>query len=352
MKTIINTKELTHAVAVAANYTAKNGDFADKGLFSYKNENIMSIKATDFVEAIDIDVACQDLGHFENFSIDMKRLLAILKIAKSEVTSLEFTDKQLIVQSGRTKAKIDLLAETPLLNADSNKKTEFILTKEILISLKSMDHSIDLSGAGRPELTGMLMSCKDSVLSFVGTDTRRLCLEKHDCDADDFDAIVPKSALKTLLRCSEGTVVNISENDIYIQNDRQKYFCKFINGKYVDYRKVIPQDSKCFISIDIKLFIEIIKEASAVDSNIYVEIKNGKIKAKSLESDLETERDLETDNADIAFAVTAKYMLDYLSVCEGPKIQIAFNESLLPFMLIQSPTKFEVVMPININQKK
>ena len=349
MKTTINTKELVSAVAIAANYTSKNGDNANKALFSYEDETTFSIKSTDYIEAINIKLNCKGLEFFEDFSLDIKTFLAIVKIAKKEETILEKTDDKLLVKSGRTRAKIELLSEVPILKEDTDKITDFVLTTEIINSFKIMEHSIDSGFSGRLELTGMLMKCENGLLTFAGTDSKRLCIEKHECVASDFEKIIPKTALKTLTRCSAGTIINISDNDIYVENKKQKYFCKFINSTYVAFEKIIPVSHTQTFKINTKLFQEILKDTSIMDENVLIEIKNGKIKSSSLEGNIETERDLETGNADIEFAVCAKYALDYLAVCKYNEIQIGFNDSLLPFCLIKAPSEFEIIMPLNTN---
>lgn len=345
MKTTLNTKTFINTAGIAAGYCDKK---EIKIVFCFEDTKTISIKATDMIEAINLKLAC-NVEEFESFSVDARNLINILKVVKTEEVHLQANDKQLIIKSGRTKAKIDLLAETIQFASDSKLKTEFCLTNEMLSSLKVMEHSIDASNP-RAELNGMLMSCTNNLLTFVGSDTRRLCIEKNETNAADFEVIIPKSALKTLMRCNAGVVVSINETEFCIRNEFQKYTCKYINSKYVEYKRIIPQSWIQNIKLDKQIFAEVLKEASVIDNNVFIEISNNKLKVFAIDGSIQTEREIPSGNTNLKFAVMARFILDYLSACEGSDIQLSFNEALLPFSLVKSPTSFEILMPINTNE--
>lgn len=350
MKTTINTKCFTNAISIASNYTQKNGDDANKIVFEHLNTSTLLIKATDFVESVELKIECSDLEEFEIFSVNARDLLSLLKIAKTEELTLEEIGDYLHFKSGKSKMKIQKVAAVPLMTKDLIVENSIILTKGFMDALKGAEHSIDTSSP-KPEITGALIHGKNGLMRVVSTDTKRLTVQSVGESESDFDLILPKAALKSVYKnFEENSIVNITKSEIFIENEFQRYSSKKINSKYVDYSRIIPQTYQQTIILEKKMLEEIIKDSSALDSKICVEICGGRIKASSMDNSIETEKEIETGNVDIKFFIEAKYVLDYLSASTEKVVQIGFNEDIFPVAFISSPTAFEIIMPISTKQ--
>lgn len=347
MITTLNTKNFLNVAGIAANYTDKKDT---KILIAFEDNETISISSTDYIESIYLRINCK-VDKFESFSIDVKNLINILKVIKTEDVTLESNDKHLLIKSGKTKAKIDLLAESIHIGKNSKTISEFVLTKELITSFRTMEHSID-SNNPREELNGMLMSCSNNLLTFVGSDTRRLCIERNEIEAKDFEVIIPKNALRTLTRCNDGVTVSINESELSLSNDVQKYTCRFLSVKYVDYKRIIPQNWIHNIKLEKNILTEVLKEASVIDNNVFIEITQDKLKVYATDGSIETERAINSGKTNLKFAVMARFILDYIATNEDTHIQLSFNEALLPFSLVKSPTSFEILMPINTNENQ
>ncbi len=351
MKTTINTQNLSNAVSLAAAYTQKSGDDANKLVFEYKDSSTILIKATDFVESIEFKVLCNDVEHFESFAVNAKDLITLLKIAKTDETLIEATEDQLLIKSGKSKAKIQKFASIPLLPKDTMVLNSIVITKGFLEGLKASEHAIDTT-APKPEITGACVHGKNGLIKIVATDTRRLSVQSVGETSNDFDLILPKNAVKSIYKnFTENTLINITDSEVFIENDFQRYSSKKINSKFIEYHRVVPQSFQQTINVNKKVLEEVLKDSSALDGKVFVEIKDGKIKSSALDGSIETEKDLETGNSNIKFAIESKYVLDYLSVCSENSIQIGFNEEILPISFIRTPELFEIIMPINTNNK-
>lgn len=351
MKTIANTQQLLNAIIISSNYTQKNGDDANKLVFEYKNSNTFIVKATDFIESIEFNINANDLNTFEPFSVNAKELITLLRIAKTDDISIEIIGDYFHIKSGKSKAKIQKFATIPLMQKDILVENSIILTKGFLDALKASEHAIDTNNP-KQEITGALIQSKNGLIKVVSTDTKRLSIQSVGESENEFDMIIPKNAVKSLYKnFTEDTVINITNSEFFVENDNQRYSSKQINGLYIEYNRVIPQSYQQTLKINKKILEEVLKDSSALDGRVQVEIKEGKIKSSALDGSIETEKEIETSSANIKFAIESKYVLDYLSVCSEEAIQIGFNEENFPISFIRSPELFEIIMPINTNQK-
>lgn len=356
MKTTINTMALTNTVAVAAKYSIKNvggvadGD-ADKIVFEYLNKNTIVIKASDYSEAIMFKVPCSDCESFEAFSVNGKEMDSLLKkIAKNEDILLESTGEFILIKSGKAKAKIPKYASIPLAKGEVEIMNSVTLTKGFIEALKASEHSIDAS-CPKPELTGALIQGRNGIVKVVSTDTRRLSVQTVGECSEDFEMILPKNAISSLYKnCEVGSILNIGDSEVFVENEYQRYSSKKFNMKFVDYNKIVPKSYTQTFKVEKKTLEEVIKVAAALESKIMIDISSGRIKASDLNGSVETEKELETGNTNIKFSIESKFILDYLAVCTEDSIQIGFNEEVLPIALIQSPELCEIVMPITITK--
>ena len=99
-------------------------------------------------------------------------------------------------------------------------------------------------------LNGVLLSFKENKLTVVATDGRRLALVEQELEfpvSNESEVILPTKAVNELQRVlggDEPLTVYLSENQIVFDLGKIVVLSKLIDGKYPNYRQVIPAEAK------------------------------------------------------------------------------------------------------------
>lgn len=349
MKTLtINTNILSNAVATASNFTSRDGDFAGK-IVLIGQEGKMEVKASDYAQTIifrGLEFVSSDLtdDSFSAFSIDGKKLSTVLKSAKTAEVQIELGKEEIVVKSGRSKVKIETLAQTQEIKV-SKGGVAFDFGKEIA-HMERILHAVDNNNP-KYELNGVFLQSANGVLNIVGTDGKRLSRATTE-SMQNFEIIVPKTAIASAIKLFGGFDVKacIHSSSLSIHTESVEYEARLTNGKYPAWQRIIPQSFKQTITFRRTALVELLKEASLFDNELAFEIRNGAIILSDLKKSTVVEETFEDTNANVYFGVNAKNMLDFLMSYDEDKVQLGFNDSNLPFMLIADSSYSEVVMPI------
>jgi DNA polymerase-3 subunit beta len=349
MKTItLNTTVISNAVATASNYAPKDGEFAGK-IVLVGQEGKVEVKASDYAQTIiykGLEFICSDItiDSFEAFSIDGKKLSTVLKAAKTADVQIDIKADEIVVKSGRSKVKIETLAKTQDIQVTKG-GIEFDFGLE-MGHMERILHAVDTNNP-KYELNGVLLQASGGVLNIVGTDSKRLARASTEID-QDFEVIVPKSGIVSAIKLFDGFDVRAYLNDssLTIHTDIIDYEVRLTNGKYPAWQRIIPQSFAQTLTFSRTALAELLKEVSLFETEVAIEIKQGKIILSDLKKATVVEDSFEDENANMRFGVNSKLVLDFLASYEGEKVQLGFNDSNLPFMLIADSSYSEVIMPI------
>lgn len=163
------------------------------------------------------------------------------------------------------------------------------------------------SSESRMELTGILFNLsklKENKLILAATDTYRLAektinLEKDGIDLKSLEAlgdsnliIVPKNAAQELARDldseEEKLKITVAENQILFSFGNGSLISRLIEGKYPDYKQIIPESFNSKVIVDTSEMLNAIRVAS-----LFTDALSGNIKLK-LSPDLKS---LEIDSS-------------------------------------------------------
>jgi len=353
-----NTKTITTAVATANNFVNKEGDFIGM-LTIVGKDGFIEVKSSNTVDTFiykNIGFTSSDLtaDAFNAFSVNGKKLQATLKAAKTDEVSIELHEDQIIVKSGRSKVKIDTMAETQKIKITFSGKNSFDLGKHVE-AMERILHTVDTNNP-KFELNGALLQQKSGLFSMVSTDTRRMAINKVSLDdVDDFEAIVPKMGVQTIVKLFNDSDLSAEMDETYlkVKTESMVYSTKLINGKFPEWSRIVPQKFKETISVPKETLKSMIEEASIFINEITISVKDNAITIQDFEKNTEVTEAFES-NADIKFGVDVRAILEFISSLgkSSEKIQIQYNEANLPLMLVASPEYFEVVMPIFMPDEK
>lgn len=275
-----------------------------------------------------------------------------------ENVALDSSEQGLRLKSGSVKALIKGLPATdfPLI---PQKNTQYLL-KISGVALKSILSKIMTSTAvneARVELTGINLSFSENALFFASTDSFRLAEYKFKMEDSNFNkeifnafiekrsnVIIPASTLSELMRIipaeSEDLVqIAIEEGQIFFEFAGTRLVSRLINGKYPEYKHIMPKTYKTCIVGEKNLLLSAVKMASIFSSSRNSEIslkidagaKKILVGAKSAEAgENSTELNFDVTGPSQEVVFNARYFLDGINTISSSKIAVLLNSESTP----------------------
>jgi DNA polymerase-3 subunit beta len=212
----------------------------------------------------------------------------------------------------------------------------------------------------RPVLTGVLLHTNEGRLFMAATDSYRLAERRLGENTEQIELLVPVSAMQDLLR-----IVGDFEGDVeVISNEQQVLFrvgdvelvARLIEGRYPDYRKLIPQNFVTTAMLKRADFLNVTKVSSlfaresAGSITINVDEATQNLSIRSVASQLgenTATADAKVTGAGV-ITLNSRYLLDALHALGGEDVLFAFNGKLEP-TVIRDPAADDythIIMPL------
>lgn len=281
----------------------------------------------------------------------------ISNLPREENIEIELKNQILHINCGRYRAKINCLDPEdfpiiPIKKEESQFKIKNINFKKII---ENSLNCVSLNDT-RVEFTGVNMVFDDNIY-FASTDSFRLAENVINIKKDDKynslkgqSIIVPAETFRELNKIL-GNIdedidifVTIEDNQIFFDINDIKMVSRLINGKYPDYKQIIPTEFKTNTLINRKELLQSIKIASIftknnegeVDISIIKEDGDDKMIIKSeLQEAGENEVVLNVQNNgdNQHFVVNPRFLIDGLNSINTENVKIMINDSVTPIGL-------------------
>ena len=282
--------------------------------FDLKTENKISLKSDNS----DFNLLCLPVDNFPTFSD-------------------EFASKEILINNNKF---LKLLNKTKI--AISNDDTRHYLNGIFL-------HITEAHG--RNFLTG------------VATDSHRLSSSSLEVEnAENFSSIIlPRKTVYQLCSLIAETQSKIymqtSENKIKFTLGNIKLISKVIDGKFPDYKKVVPISNDKTLVVSSKDFINSIERVTSVSMDrkegVKLAINKNDIQlsvnsANSGEGNEIIKANFSSDNLNISF--NSKYLIDIASEVEDSSLKMILKDAVSPVLIEDASDKnsYYVIMPMKI----
>lgn len=246
----------------------------------------------------------------------------------------------------------------------SMKAEEFkAMIKKVIFSISSDENKYSL--------TGVFLEKYDEGINLVATDGKRLSLvtstfSELGISADLFHVphdgiIIPKIVLIEIIKYSfEEDKINMgfSKNQIFFSYDNIHITSNLIEGKFPDYKKIIPEQRDNFFIADKTLLYNAVRRVSILVDESYNQIKLSILKDKLLISSKNPamggaveEIPIEYSGEDIDIALNYLYLLDCLKEIDSDTVKIDFEnaERVLTIRGENEVNYLNLIMPMKIN---
>lgn len=272
--------------------------------------------------------------------------------------SLEVKDQVLNVRCDKYQAKIKGLSaqDFPIIPEVEGNFLFSISASELKENLPRLLNSVSVDNT-RIELNGINILLFEKEIALAATDSFRLSeaiIQVKPENNEDYlmfvsknnSIIIPANTFSEVLRSitpeTDEVKVVIEENQVFFQVDNVRIVSRLINGKYPEYKQIIPQKLGTQVLINKDEFLRAVKIASfftgSKGGEVSFLIKSGEgkvcVRAESEEKgENETEIQAEIMGPDQEIVFNPKYVLDGINSISSQKVAFLINSGSSPAIL-------------------
>ncbi|MDM1021814.1 DNA polymerase III subunit beta [Acinetobacter sp. VNK23] len=320
--------------------------------------------------------ACLQAGET---TVPARKLVEICKsLPPAALIDLQITeDQRCILKSGNSRFVLGTLPaeDYPLLTTENSQGTQVQVTQRELKRLFEKTSFAMAVQDVRFYLTGTLLEIDQNQLRTVTTDGHRLALCEVSASSTasaSIQAIVPRKAVGELHRLLSiedeqltvligrellNVTINTPSRDKEQGDITVRFTTKLIDGKFPDYRRVIPRGGDKHVLIAHDVFKQSLQRVAILSNEklrgVFLNFSQDtlQLRANNPEQD-EASEDMviQYQDAPLEMSFNAQYILDVLSVLDGDDVKMSMTEA-NQSVLVQDPghpDQTYVVMPMRV----
>lgn len=341
MKLILKKEDLNKGLQTVQKVAQnKNNNLtSENGLLIKAINNTIEFQANDYDMGIKTIVPGIIKESGEAFIANPYLMELTRKLPSEEIViTKKDSDTQMTIKGG--KLKFECLTMNPndfneveiLENGYSHFTTTSVVLKD-LIDNTSYACATDVA---RPIFMGTYLDVQGDTISMVATDTHRLALKTAPLEQPiehPLQAVIPSRLLTEISRqlptdIPETVEITAVRSYLAIQFGNVYIRTRLIEGEFPNYRRVIPTDFQCSITVNRNEFTGAVERASIVAKDAQYNVINfvfadGEIHLMSQNPDYGTIEDyvacqMEGETLDISF--NGKFILDILKHCHDDEV--------------------------------
>lgn len=214
----------------------------------------------------------------------------------------------------------------------------------------------------RPILQGILFEVKNSELNLVALDGYRLAARTEILNYDgEIEVVIPGKTLnevsKILSDSHDNVSIKFTNNHILFDLDQTIIISRLLDGKFVNYKSLLPQEHKLLVYINRQNLQSCIERASlmAKDGNsnlvkLSFEEENLVITSNSQLGKVREELITSMQGEGIQIAFNSRYVLDVLKNMEEEEVVLKMTSSISPCVIEgkDSTSARYLVLPVRL----
>ena len=314
-------------------------------------------------------ISCQELeGDFTEgeITVPAKKLVDICKSLRDE-SAIEFSvdGAKAIIKCGRSRYTLSTLSADDYPNLeDWEGEVEFEVAQKDLKRLIDSTHFAMAQQDVRYYLNGMSLETDNDIIRAVATDGHRLALSKITCPqplSANKQVIIPRKGVHEVLRLISDEdhllKVKLGGNHIRIHSTDFIFTSKLVDGRFPDYRRVLPKDGDKFINANRSELKDSLARAAILSNEKFrgVRINLNESELTITANNPEQEEavevvDVEYGGGTLEIGFNVAYMIDVMNALHSEQVRISLADS-NSSALIEDPNNDDslyVVMPMRL----
>jgi DNA polymerase-3 subunit beta len=315
---------------------------------------------------------------------------AILNFAQynpdSEVLLETREGTQLLCTSKHAKTVIagEAASEYPTI-APVDRQTSFSLEADPLLEALHLVTFASAKTSLRPVLSGVSFQFEKGKITLVATDSYRLSeyAVQTKGQGEDVSCIIPTKVLdelRTILSAAlkhpddkpekedkskgEKTAMTIeaflSKQQIELHAGNVKLLSRLIDGKFPDYRQILPKETKTTVRFDAGELTTAVKRmhyfAKEINNNLTFHCGKGQTRLTTPQTQVgkdEATLTTEIKGDENKIALSSSYLLDFLGHINGDALEMKMIDSMHPaiFIMPDNPRFLHLIMPLRMQEE-
>lgn len=317
-----------------------------EGIYINTNKSTLTLIGSDMDLSIQtsVDATIIEEG---NIVIDAKIFGEIIRKLPNATIKIETLENQ-IIKITCAKSVFDVVYmntnEFPEL-PQINENLKISVNQNILKNMIKGTSFAIAQDETRPILQGILFEVKNKNLNLVALDGYRLAIRNEFLDTDiDMEVVIPGKTLNEVSKILEDVddIVDITftNNHILFNLEKTKIISRLLEGKFINYNSLLPQEHKLLININRQGLQNAIERASlmAKDGNTNLikldfQQDNLVITSNSQLGKVREEISIKLQGEGIQIAFNSKYLLDVLKNVEDDEVIMKMTSGISPCVI-------------------
>lgn len=361
MKLQVTQENLSKALSSVAKVANSRNTLPILGNVLIKAEdNRLVVSATNLDIAISHNIGSK-MSEPGSITVPARLMQDFVSSLPGGVIDLELDDTKLKISTDKYNSTINGTSseDFPVMPAINGGKSWQIPSS---VFKKSLQQTVFTASSDdtRPVLTGLYIHTHNGKLYIASTDSYRLAEKELNANKEEVSLLVPSSAMQDMLRIlGDGEdVVTVTHDDqqVLFSVGEIELVSRLIDGKYPDYRKLIPKNFEVTAKLKKDDFTNITKVSSlfaresAGSITIKVEESSGQVSIRSVASQLGD--NTSSANAEVSgsgeVTLNSRYLLDALHALSGEEVTFSFNGRVDPCLITDNSSSDykHIVMPL------
>jgi DNA polymerase III subunit beta len=366
MKITINTKDLLQSIQKVVGVVEKKQTMPILSHILFKSDGkVLSLTATDLEVQISSKATPESIEKHENFfTVSGRKLFDILKALDDQRLLLELIDDKLTISTNKSKYRLATLLANEFPVFEEKKADEsFGIKQADLLNLFNKTQFSMAQQDVRFYLNGMLVEIEPNKLTTVATDGHRLAkavatIEKGTISNCSF--ILPRKAIQELTRTmtpEKDCKISFSNNQASFDYDGVSFTTKLIDGKFPDYKRVVPDNTSRNILLDNNTLRPALQRVSILANEkfrgVRIELVENEMIITSENPEQEEAKesiDLKEEQQPLVLGFNVSYLIDAVTSCEGQVVCMGLNDENSSALITDpsNPNIEYVVMPMRL----
>ncbi len=361
MKLVVTQENLSRALSTVSRIASSRGSLPILSNVLLKTtKNQLTVAATNLDIAITETIGAK-IEQKGAITVPARLMQDFIGSLPSGNLELEVADNKLSLRMDRFDSTINGMSpeDFPVMPTIDGGSVIKLSSKEIKTTLQQVLFTASTDDA-RPVLTGVYIHGDKNNMYIAATDSYRLGEKSLNKSSDSMSLLVPANSLQELLRAlnddSQDVVVTYDEQQARFSVDGVEIVTRLVDGKYPDYKKLIPSKFETTATLKRKSLNEITKVSSlfareaAGSITLSIDEQKNEVSIRSIASQVgENTAVAEAETTGSAtITMNSRYILDALNAFDGEKIMLNINGKLDPCVLTDpaDSSYLHVIMPV------
>lgn len=327
--------------------------------------NVLTITGTDLEVELSTRTQLSSANGSGSYTIPAKKFLDICRSLPDDAEiNVSFEDERALIKSGRSKFNLTTLPAEEYPNLENwQPEVAFPLEQTTLRRLIEATQFSMANQDARYFLNGMKFETEGNLLRTVATDGHRLavCTIPLEQELQNYAVIVPRKGVLELLRLLDGSEqpvqLQIGTNNLRIQLGNIVFTSKLIDGRFPDYRRVLPRDASQILEANWdslkQAFVRMAILSSERFRSVRLTLQQNQLKITATNPEQEEGEeilDVSYNGNPMEVGFNVSYILDVLNALKCNQVRMRLTDSNSSCLIedCDDPSAEYVIMPMRL----